>query len=224
MGIFNRLLDVSKASIHEALDKLEQPGMMMNYYLRTMQEDLESMRQALSREEIAAAAFGKQADAYAAQAEGAERRAAEALADERTAEARLAVEAKLAYEEQAAESKRAQEAALRRAAELSVRLEQATAEHAAMAAKREALLKRAAAAEASGGGSAAFRSATVDAGLEAGTAARGFRRIEDALLQREIESERLQAEREAAAAAREALIEEQLNRLRGGASGEARNG
>ncbi|MCI3927015.1 PspA/IM30 family protein [Paenibacillus sp. TRM 82003] len=215
MGILDRLLDVSKASIHEALDKLEQPGMMMNYYLRTMQEELEALRQAAAREEIAAATFGKQAAAAAVSAEGAERRAAEALANDRPAEARLAIEAKLAYEEQAAESKRLQEAALRRAAELAVRLDQAKAELSAMTAKRDELAKRAAASAEHDG---AYR-ASAETSFDAGAAARGFRRIEDSLLQRELEADRLRAEREAAAAAREALIEEQLRRLRG----EARN-
>lgn len=208
MGIFTRLIDVTKASVHEALDKLEQPGMMMNYYLRMMKEDVRSLEQALAGEEAAVSSYERRAAHHMEQALACERTAAEALADDRGAEARQAVEAKLMHEERAAELMRSCEAARERAAELAARLEQAKRSLSEAEAKREALERRAAEAE------AARPAAAAAAGILTGAAARGFRRIEDAILQREFEVEREKAAAAEAAAVREARVQEQLEKLR----------
>ena len=34
MGVFTRMKDMTKASIHEVLDKIEDPIVMLNQYLR----------------------------------------------------------------------------------------------------------------------------------------------------------------------------------------------
>jgi phage shock protein A/lia operon protein LiaH len=50
--------------------------------------------------------------------------------------------------------------------------------------------------------------------LEAGSAARGFQRIENAIIQKEMQIELANQIKSAAAASRNALIDEQLTRLR----------
>jgi Phage shock protein A (IM30), suppresses sigma54-dependent transcription len=40
MGIFKRMKDLTKASVHELLDKVEDPVIMLNQYLRDMEEEI----------------------------------------------------------------------------------------------------------------------------------------------------------------------------------------
>ena len=44
MGIFKRMKDITKASLHEALDKLEDPVVMLNQYLRDMEQEINCIR------------------------------------------------------------------------------------------------------------------------------------------------------------------------------------
>ncbi len=40
MGVFQRIKDMTKASVNELLDKLEDPIVMLNQYLRDMEEEI----------------------------------------------------------------------------------------------------------------------------------------------------------------------------------------
>lgn len=40
MGIFKRMKDMTKASVHELLDKVEDPVVMLNQYLRDMESEI----------------------------------------------------------------------------------------------------------------------------------------------------------------------------------------
>ena len=40
MGIFKRMKDLTKASVNELLDKVEDPVIMLNQYLRDMEEEI----------------------------------------------------------------------------------------------------------------------------------------------------------------------------------------
>ncbi|MDF2958373.1 MAG: hypothetical protein K0S39_108 [Paenibacillus sp.] len=210
MGAWKRLFTLSKAAVNEALDKLEQPVMMMNHYLRSMEEEIHSLEQALVKETAAQRGLEQQIAGCNRLAEQSEQKAGEAMADDRMIEARQALEAKLAYLDRAAEHARACEAAKLRSAELEHRLQQAKAEYASMQAKRGELLQRAQKVQAQAQASAP----SFSYGVEAGTAARGFQRIEETLLQKEVQIELENSMKAAAAASREALIQEQLTRLR----------
>ncbi|WP_274361748.1 PspA/IM30 family protein [Paenibacillus thermotolerans] len=213
MGVLSRLLDVSKAAINEALDKLEQPDMMLNYYVRNMQEELYALEQAAAREEAELKRLEKEIAYYGRMAEEHERKAGEAMADERMAEARQAIEAKLASSDRAEERKQAYEAAQRRAAEIAERLERAKSEFAAMKAKKEELAKRAE--KLASNPHQTGSGYTKDVAGAGGSAALGFRRIEESIMQEEMKLEMANSAKAAADAAREARIEEQLAKLRG---------
>ena len=40
MGVFTRIKDMTKASINEVLDKVEDPIIMLNQYIRDMEEEI----------------------------------------------------------------------------------------------------------------------------------------------------------------------------------------
>ncbi|UJF33583.1 PspA/IM30 family protein [Paenibacillus hexagrammi] len=88
MGILQRIMDVSKAAMNEALDKLEQPEMMMNQYLRSSKEELEALQQELVKEAAAQRMWEQQIAGSSRLAEQCEERAGAAMADYREAEAR----------------------------------------------------------------------------------------------------------------------------------------
>lgn len=217
MGVLSRMLDLSKAAVHEALDKLESPGMMLNHYLRSMEEEIHSVQQALVKQTAAERGLEQQIADYNRLAGESERKAAEALADDRPEEARQAIELKLGYLDKAAAAGDAYEAGKLRLAELERQLEQAKAEYARLQAKRDELGARLQKAKAK----VQTAMPSFSSGVETGSAARGFGRIEQTILRLEAQAElnerAAKQEGPAPDAAREALIEEQLNRLRSGA-------
>lgn len=210
MGVLKRLVDLSKATAHEALNKVEKPVVMLNQYLRDMEEEIHSIRQALVRQAASERRLEQQIAESGRLAESFEKKAAEAVAAHCDAEARQAVEAKLNYLEKAAQYSEAYEESKRLSAELEYRLNQAKAEYAGMQAKRDELAARARKVESQ----ARIAAPGFGYGLEGGAASRGFQRIEETILQKEAQAELASSMQAAAAASREALIQEQLARLR----------
>lgn len=211
MGVLKRLVDMSRAAANEALDKWEQPVMMLNQYLRDMEEEIHSLEQALTKQTITERRLEQQIAESQRGAESSEQKAAEALAADCTAEARQAVEARLAYLDKAAEYAEAYEATRRHTAELTHQLDQARAEYANMQAKRNDLAARARKVE---GRTLHASNPVFSSGVQTGSAARGFQRIEETIMQKEAHAELLSSMKAEAAASREALIEEQLKRIK----------
>ncbi|WP_028549079.1 PspA/IM30 family protein [Paenibacillus sp. UNC451MF] len=211
MGVLKRLVDMSKAAAHEALDKWEQPVTMLNQYLRDMEEEIHSVEQALTKQTVSERRLEQQKTESERGAELSERKAAEALAADRTVEARQAVEARLTYLDKAAQYAEAYEASKQRSAELAYQLTQAKTEYASMQAKRNELAARAQKVE---GRTLGANKQVFSYGVETGTAARGFQRIEETIMQKEAQVELLSSMKAEAAASREALIEEQLKRIK----------
>ncbi|GAA4865545.1 PspA/IM30 family protein [Paenibacillus vulneris] len=208
MGVLKRLVDMSRAAANEALDKWEQPVMMLNQYLRDMEEEIHSLEQALVKQTVTERRLEQQRTESERGAELSEQKAAEAIAADRSVEARQAVEAKLAYLDKAAQYAEAYEASRQHSAELAHQLAQAKEEYANMQAKRNDLAARARKVE------ARTPSPVFSSGVQTGSAARGFQRIEETILQKEAFVELASLKKAEAAASREALIEEQLNRIK----------
>ncbi|UJF33582.1 hypothetical protein [Paenibacillus hexagrammi] len=118
--------------------------------------------------------------------------------------------------EKTAEYTQCYEASKLRTAVLEKQLKQAEAEYAAMQAKREELMRRSQKME-SHAASRSCSSSNAFPGLETGSALRGFQRIEDMIKHKEAQFELEQSMKAEAAAAREALVLEQLTRLRSNA-------
>lgn len=220
MGVLTRLIDMTKAATNELLDKLEDPTMMMNHYVRTMKSDIDSVQSELLKQEAAAKHLRQQADEYNKLAEQSESRALEAMSSGQEELARELLAIKLQYADKARESEAWSENARLRCGELSQRLEEAKAELAVMQKKRDELSTRAQQAAAKARTSMpSFR-----CGFEGGTASQGFQRMEEKITQWEAQVELANRpfagtsgaylSTESGAAAQSALVDEQLELLR----------
>jgi phage shock protein A len=231
-SIWKRIADVAKATAHEALDRLEDPVMMLNHYIREMEEELEDAQEALLSQRAVERTALLRHQEYLRIAADLEARASEALAAGREAEARAAIADKLAFEEKAARYLTWHEEAGVRAAELEAKVERAKEELARLREKRTELASRAEKAAAMGAGSGGpgigGRSFAVGIAEIGRAAARGFERIEEKILRWEAENEARRtggggywnpAAPHAADAATAERIEEQLEALRRRQSG-----
>jgi phage shock protein A/lia operon protein LiaH len=191
-NLWKRLADVAKATAHEALDRLEDPVMMLNHYIREMEEELDDAQEALLSQRAVERTALLRHQEYLRIAAELETRASEALAAGREAEARAALADKLAFEQKAVQYLTWHEEAGERAAELEAKIEQAKAELARLREKRLELTARAEKAAAAGAktGHWGFGIKAIDGISEIGhAAARGFERIEEKILQWEAENE-----------------------------------
>ncbi|MFB9325938.1 PspA/IM30 family protein [Paenibacillus aurantiacus] len=185
MGVFERIVNLTKAAAHEVLEKLESPVLMMNQYIRDAEQEIGQVQAEIARQEAAARGFKQQHAEHTRLAEHYEAKAAEALAADREAEAREALAAKLHYAEKAALQLEWHHQALARKDELTYKLDSAKAELEVMVKKRTELVARVEQAEAKARTSMPSFSSGPSSYLEGGSAARGFQRMEEKIHQLE---------------------------------------
>lgn len=185
MSVLARILNLTKASANEVLNKLEDPVMMMNQYVRNMEDDIDHLKSELARQKAAAKAYKTRMEECGQLAAEHQAKAEAAVAAELEAEARKALEANLRYTEQAAEYRHLHDTASMQAASLEQQLEEAKAEYETLLKKREDLASRIKKAEAESRSSAP----SFTSGIRPGAAARGFGRIEDKIAQWEAQLE-----------------------------------
>ncbi|SDS60834.1 phage shock protein A (PspA) family protein [Paenibacillaceae bacterium GAS479] len=179
MSVFDRIMNLTKATANEMLSKLENPTLMMNQYIRNMEEEIDVMQSELHRQQAASRSYSQRLEEVSQLAQHNQSKAEEALKEGREAEARQALENKLRYSEQEQEYNHLYDNASRSAAELDLRLAGAKEELQRLVQKRDDLAERIKKAE-----SAAERTApSFTHGFEPGRASRGFDRIEEKVLQ-----------------------------------------
>ncbi|WP_223068020.1 PspA/IM30 family protein [Paenibacillus caui] len=175
MNLFDRIANLTKATLHEALNKLEDPILMTGQYLRNLEEDLEQAKSQLGRTQASVRMLQRQREEAVYQASEQERLALEAIAAGDEIAARRAVEAKLRYTEQADRFAADEEAAKQRITELELQIDAAKEEFERLKKKREELAERAR--------KAAEQKESIrpnfSHGLDTGSAARGFERMEE---------------------------------------------
>lgn len=177
MGILQRVFSMTKAAANEVLDKLENPVMMLNQYLRELDEEISAAERNAANQQAQERLLSAKLKEQQAQAGHYEEKAVQAAEQNREAEARAALEAKLLYLEQAEETIKLQQLARQTAEELSRRAEQLKEERVRLHSKRTELTARARQASPSpGSGSAAF-------GAKGSEAVRGFERIEQKVME-----------------------------------------
>ncbi|MBD2870927.1 PspA/IM30 family protein [Paenibacillus arenilitoris] len=182
MGILQRVVSMTKAAANEMLDKIENPVMMLNHYLRDLDEEIAKAEHALPQQQAQARMLEAKLDELKEQAAYYEGKAAQAASELREADARLALEAKLLYEEQVEEKTRLLQIASEAAAELAQRIETLKEEKTRLQSKRTELVARVR----QSGGPAGNHSAHALNGSEA---SKGFERIEQKVMEWEAQRE-----------------------------------
>ena len=178
-SIFDRIANLAKASIHEVLNKMEDPVVMTGQYLRNLEDDLNNMEKMIKEQQMNAAVQERKSADIAHLAKQSEIRALTALESGDEATAQHAAAEKLRYEEQAQQYAAAASEARERVKELELRLEEGKAEYDRLKEKRNELAARARKAQER----KAEQKPSISRGIESGTAARGFERMEEKILE-----------------------------------------
>ncbi|RCX18137.1 phage shock protein A (PspA) family protein [Fontibacillus phaseoli] len=179
MSLFNRIANLTKASLHEVLNKLENPVIMTGQYLRNLEDDIRIAENMLKEQQMNASIRLRKSEDAANAAKESELRALAALEAGDEAGAKVAAAAKIRYEEQAqqyaTEAKEAQD----RVAELEYRLKEGKEEHARLKEKRNELATRVRKVEEH----EQMERPNFSRGMDYGAAARGFERMEEKILE-----------------------------------------
>lgn len=185
MSILKRLSTLTKASIHEVLDKLEDPVMMTGQYLRNHEQEIHKAEASLKQLQISLQVQERKlADAQNG-SKNQELAALAALEAGNEEQARLAAASKISFEEKVLQYTTAIENTKEAITELTIHLENAKEELVSLKEKRKELAARARKVEAQ----SATTPESFSYGIKQGEAARGFNRMEEKI-------EELEAERE----------------------------
>lgn len=187
MSILERIATLTKAAIHEGLNKLENPVLLTGQYLRDLEEEIDTAERNERDLQVAANVLERRKQEYTLLAQRSEDEAVKAMAQGNEEAARLAVMAKLKYTESEQECVSGLEETRQRLAVLEAGIQHAKEERDRLKAKRAELAARAR--QATETINSAPRSCG-GYGLNAtGTASRGFERMEDKITEWEVMAE-----------------------------------
>lgn len=185
MGVFKRMRDMAVASVHDVLDKMEDPEVMLKQYVRDMEEEIARAETAVSRQMAKERMLKQRLEQARRISDTLSAKAEEELRAGREEEARKALEENLRYQAVIGETEAAYAQAKAQAEELAVQLQVMKDEFHKMKEKRNELIQRSKLARVRKQ-TAAVSAVNV---LENGDAARGFHRIEEKIMQLEAEAE-----------------------------------
>jgi phage shock protein A len=182
MGILQRVVSMTKAAANEMLDKIENPVMMLNHYLRDLDEEIAKAERSMEQQQVQERMLQAKLNDLNEQAGYYESKAEQAAATDREVDARMALEAKFVYQEQIEETTRLQQLAKQAALDLELHVQALKEEKKRLQGKRTELITRVQqTAGAPGYGSAQS--------LQGSSASRGFERIEMKVMEREAQQE-----------------------------------
>jgi phage shock protein A len=185
MGVFQRMKDLTKASVHDLLDKLEDPVVMLNQYLRDMEIEIHDAEVTVAKQMAAERRMKQRLDEWVRLGIDREGQAEHSLRNGNEDLARKLLEEKVQYDQQAADLTGLHSQASAQVNELTAQLHEMKEEYYKLRNKRNELAARSQMAVAR---KQMAQVSTLHT-IESGTASRGFQRMEEKILQLEAEAD-----------------------------------